>query len=146
MMSEVQSHNHPANDGDNANGTWATVVDNRTDDDNQVVDNNNLETVSKCSQCCISWVYEGLFLDNRTQFTCMLFAAFIPIMLVMTAGIIVGSAMLVQYPQQPVIGVCTILGALALSCFIYSFVGCYIVYYRRNYSPNIGSHGYFPFL
>lgn len=76
----------------------------------------------------------------------MLFFAFVPMITVFLVAIIVGSAELALNPDTPVIGICIILGGVALCCFIYGFVGAYVVYYRNRYSPNIGSHGYFPFL
>lgn len=100
----------------------------------------------KCKQCCGNCLYEALFMDNSTQFSCMLFFGFIPIIVILLIGIIAGAVELSKRPKEPLIGVCIILGHLALSCFVYAGVGTYIVYYRRRYSPNIGSHGYFPFF
>jgi len=114
--------------------------------ENAIEYEHDISKFNKCKLCCGSCVYDVFFMDNTTQFSCMLFYGLIPICIFFVIGIITGSILITRYSDQYYIGICVILGSLALCCFIYAGIALYIKHYRQMYSPNIGSHGYFPFL
>mgnify|MGYP000403918770 CR=1 FL=1 len=94
---------------------------------------------SKCTGCLRAF----LFLDNRSQFTCMFLCGIIPSFIVIGLCLFGGIYILTQTNLREVVGILVVLLFIPLTILLYSITALYIITYRKHHSPNIGEHGYF---
>ena len=99
-------------------------------------------SVGRCRGCCNRLITELAFLDNSTQFSCILLYAFIPMVIMFITFLVWGIVEAARGNHSE--GIPLLVMSICVPTVIYIGVVYYIEWYRSRYSENIGSHGYFP--